>query len=121
MINFETDQSRNLFVIRYSGHIGPEEIESGLDELQDALAPFQAGFQLLGDLSQLESMDPACAPFIEKAMDLFNLKGVARVIRVIPDPHRDIGLGIMSIFHYRGNVQIVTCETLDQAMQLLGD
>jgi hypothetical protein len=41
------------------------------------------------------------------------------VVRVIPDPHRDIGLQIMSIFHYGGDVQIVTCETLVQAEELL--
>ena len=41
------------------------------------------------------------------------------VVRVIPDPHRDIGMTIMSIFHYRGGTQIFSCETLAQAEQLL--
>ena len=64
-------------------------------------------------------MDVACAPFIEKAMDLCNEKGASIVVRVIPDPHRDIGLQIMSYFHYSGEVQIITCETLDQAEDIL--
>jgi hypothetical protein len=41
------------------------------------------------------------------------------VVRVIPDPRRDIGLKIMSAFHYRGDVKIVTCETLAQADEIL--
>ena len=64
-------------------------------------------------------MNVACAPHIEKAMDLCNEKGASLVVRVIPDPHRDIGLQIMSIFHYDGNVKIFTCETLAQAKELL--
>jgi anti-anti-sigma regulatory factor len=79
----------------------------------------QFGFRLLADLTELEAMDMACAPFIEKAMDLCNQKGASMVVRVIPDPRRDIGLQIMSIFHYRGDVQIFTCETLAQADDLL--
>jgi hypothetical protein len=41
-------------------------------------------------------------------------------VRVIPDPHRDIGLKIMSIFHYAGDVQIITCQSLAEAEEILG-
>ena len=64
-------------------------------------------------------MDVGCAPFIEKAMDLCNEKGASMVVRVIPDPHRDIGLQIMSIFHYRGDVRIITCQSLADANEIL--
>ena len=119
MIKFEVDPARNLLAIRYSGAVGPEESEKGLDQVRSGLAQLQSGFRLLADLTDLQSMDVRCAPFIEKAMDMCNEKGAAMVVRVIPDPHRDIGLQIMSIFHYRGDVQIITCETLAQANELL--
>jgi predicted choloylglycine hydrolase len=77
------------------------------------------GFRLLTDLSGLESMDLACVPYIEQMMDLCNKKGVEMVVRVIPDPHKDIGLNIMSLFHYPRRVRIVTCETLEEAMSAL--
>ena len=64
-------------------------------------------------------MDVACAPHIEKAMDLCNEKGASIVVRVIPDPTRDIGLQIMSVFHYDGRVRIVTCTTLAEAEEIL--
>jgi hypothetical protein len=120
VITFEVDQSRNLLVIRYHGVVKPSETEEGLKQIQAGLAQLQSGFRLLADLTELQSMDVACAPFIEKAMDLFNEKGVATVVRVIPDPHRDIGLQIMSIFHYGSDVQVVTCETIAEATELLG-
>jgi len=119
MIKFEVDRPRNLFVIRYHGDIAPGEVEKGLEEIRAVLANFQPGFRLLGDFSELASMDVGCAPFVEQAMDLFNAKGIALVVRVIPDPHRDIGLNIMSIFHYRGDVQIFTCKTLSEADKIL--
>ena len=119
MIKFEADQPQNLLVIRYSGHVGPDETEEGLEQVRSGLAQLKSGFRLLANLTELESMDVACAPFIEKAMDLCNEKGASIVVRVIPDPHRDIGLQIMSYFHYSGDVQIITCETLDQAEDIL--
>ena len=119
MIHFEADQPRNLLVIRYSGLIKPEETERGLDKIRSGLAQLKSGFRLLADLTDLESMDIGCAPFIERAMDLCNEKGASLVMRVIPDPHRDIGMAIMSIFHYGHDVRILTCQTLSEAEKIL--
>ena len=120
MIKFETDQARNRFVIRYSGAVAPDESEKGLEQISAGLEKLKRDFHLLADLSDLESMDLKCAPHIEKAMDLCNEKGASLVVRVIPDPHRDIGLQIMSIFHYGGDVKIVTCQNLAEAEEILG-
>jgi anti-anti-sigma regulatory factor len=119
VINFDVDEPRRTLVIRYDGVVRAEETEKGLEQIRSGLAKLQSGFRLLADLTDLQSMDVGCAPFIEKAMDLCNEKGASLVVRVIPDPHRDIGLQIMSIFHYGGDVQILTCETLAQAKEIL--
>ena len=119
MINFEVDEPKSLLAIRYRGVVRAEETEKGLEQIRNGLAKLQSGFRLLADLSELQSMDVACAPFIEKAMDMCNEKGASMVVRVIPDPHRDIGLQIMSVFHYSGNVRIFTCQTLGEADELL--
>jgi anti-anti-sigma regulatory factor len=121
VINFEVDEPKRLLVIRYNGAVRAEETEKGLEQIRNGLAKLQRGFRLLADLSELQSMDVGCAPFIEKAMDMFNEKGASMVVRVIPDPHRDIGLQIMSIFHYGGDVQILTCQTLAEAEEILRD
>ena len=119
MVALEVDQPKNLLIIRFSGRVEPYETEEDLEQIRSGLTKLQSGFRLLVELTKLEAMDVACAPSIEKAMDLCNEKGVSIVVRVIPDPHRDIGLQIMSIFHYSGDVQILTCQTLAEADELL--
>jgi anti-anti-sigma regulatory factor len=121
VIKFEVDQPRNRLVIRYHGSVVPKETEDGLEQIRSGLAELQTPFRLLVDFTDLDSMDVKCAPFVEKAMDLCNAKGTSMVVRVIPDPHRDIGMQIMSIFHYGGDVQIFTCQTLAEAEQILSD
>ncbi|MGA8658501.1 MAG: hypothetical protein WB586_20360 [Chthoniobacterales bacterium] len=51
-------------------------------------------------MTGLKSMDPAGAPYIGSVMDLCVTKQVEHVVRVIPDPRKDIGLNIMSHFRY---------------------
>ena len=119
MFTIEFNQPRNLLIIRYSDHVGPDETERALEEMRLALESVERGFRLLADLTELQSMDVLCAPHIESAMDLCNGKGVSDVVRIIPDPRKDIGMQIMSYFHYGGDVRIVTCESADEAMKLL--
>jgi anti-anti-sigma regulatory factor len=119
MFEVKLDNSRKLLTIIYSQRVGPDETKHAEQELKTLLVQQEGGFCLLTDLSGLESMDVACVPYIRRVMDLLNKKGVERVVRVIPDPRKDIGLNIMSLFHYRRGIQIVTCETLEEAMKVL--
>ena len=115
----ETDRENNLLVIRYYGRVGPAIVERCLGRVRVALEEMKPGFELLADLTELESMDPACVPQVEKIMRLCNEKGVSAIVRVIPEPQRDIGLQIMSHFHYDPNVRITTCTIMDEAMARL--
>lgn len=121
MFEAEGDKAANLLKIRYAQHVGPEDTKRGEEKLPALLEDLRPGFRLLTDLSTLESMELACLPYIEGVMDLCDKKGVEMVVRVIPDPHRDIGLNIMSLFHYRRRVRLVTCETLAEAMNILAE
>lgn len=68
--------------------------------------------------TELESMDITCRPILERLWSFVMRKACAEV-RIISDPKRDIGLQIMSYFHYRGGVNIVTCENLGDAKKIL--
>jgi hypothetical protein len=46
-------------------------------------------------------MDPAAAHRVAEIMDTLARKQVASVTRVMPDPHKDIGLNILSQFPLR--------------------
>lgn len=117
----QIEQPGNFLVIRYRGRVNPAEVAQCAQEVQTALRKLPRGFHLLVDLTDLEFMDMACAPEIEKIMDLCNAAGVAVVARAIPDLKRDIGLQIMSCFHYGPEVQIVTCASVDEARRALSE
>lgn len=119
MFQVEVDKSRNLLKIGYAQHVGPEDTKRVEEKVPPLLADVRPGFRLLTDLSALESMDLACVPYIKRMMDLCNQQGVEKVVRVIPDPHKDIGFNILSLFHYRRRVRIVTCATLEEALKAL--
>jgi hypothetical protein len=119
MIKIEAEISRSLLTVTYCGDVVPEEIEEITPDFVAALGLMEPGFRLLTDLGGLESMKASCAPFIDKFMDMINAKGVAMVVRIVPDPKKDIGFLVMSYFHYRPEVAIVTCETMEEAERVL--
>ncbi len=119
MIQVETEKANRLLKVTYREHVDAGETKKALNDLPALVAEFKSGFRLLTDLSSLDSMELACVPHLRKMMDLLNQGGVELVVRVIPDPHKDIGLNIMSLFHYRRGVRIVTCESLTEALTSL--
>jgi hypothetical protein len=55
-------------------------------------------------------------------MDAVAEKEVGMVVRVIPDPHKDIGFNILSQFHYGPKTKLATFESLAEALSaLLGE
>src|SRR5438477_7476899 len=98
---------------------GASDVDRYAAEVRAALPKMQSGFRLLADFTELDSMDVTCVLHIKSIMQLCNEKGVRSVVRIIPDPKRDIGLQIMSYFHYSGEVSIVTCENLSGEISLV--
>jgi hypothetical protein len=117
MYAVELDRSKRLLVISAAQKVTAEEAKMVAQRIRDLLRDITPGFRVLADFRGLESMDPAAAPHIAKIMDALAEKNVASVTRVMPDPHKDIGLNILSQFHYGANVKIATFETLADALQ----
>jgi hypothetical protein len=119
MWSVEIDKVQQKLLIKFCGRVGPEEAKACADKLRGLLDSLEPGFVLVSDLSELESMGTDCSPFIDRVMDDCNRKGVRKVIRVIPDAHKDIGFGIMSLFHYGHEVRVITVKTLAEAEKKL--
>jgi hypothetical protein len=117
MYAVELDRSKRLLVISAAQKVTAEEAKMVAQRIRDLLRDITPGFRVFADFRALESMDPAAAPHIAKMMDALAEKNVASVTRVMPDPHKDIGLNILSQFHYGANVKIATFETLADALQ----
>ena len=119
MFEVVADKSKNLLIITFSLHLVPEEAKRYQEKVKVVVAELQTGFRLLTDLSRLDAMDLGCLPYIENVMDLCNQKGISKIVRIIPDSQKDIGFNILSLFHYRHGIPIVTCETAAEAMKAL--
>ncbi len=117
----EAQTARNLLVIRYRGHVRSSAVERCAREVASALTKVRPDFRLLVDFTDLEVMGLDCATPLQGIMRLCNDRGVSMVVRVMPRPHCDIGLRIMSFFHYGPEVQIETCSTRAEAEKCLAD
>ena len=106
---------KQLLYLSYIGRVSVEQLQQGREDLVSLLADLGSGFRVLADLSQLDSMDIDCAPEIGKVMELFDQMGVTLVIRIVPDPAKDIGMNILSLFHYQRRPPFMTFNTLVEA------
>src|SRR5438874_11760326 len=112
MYAVEIDQSKRLLVISGSQRVTAEQARMAEERVRELLEDVAPGFRVLADFRWLASMDSAAARHIAEIMDALAEKGVASVTRVMPDPHKDIGLNILAPFHYRSSIRISAFQTV---------
>ena len=104
----------------FIGRVRVEELEQAQGNVGTLLAQLTPGFRVLADLERMESMEADCTQQIGKFMEQCDQAGVGIIVRVIPDPTKDIGLTIMSRFHYRKtHPRMVTCQSMVEAAEVL--
>ncbi len=103
----------------YSGHVGAEDMGHCRETIRDLMEQLKPGFFLLTDLSNLESMEPSCAPELGAIMELCSAKEMSAVVQVIPDPQKDIGFDLISVFHHHPPVKTQTHQSLAEAIKSL--
>ena len=119
MYSVEIDKSKRLIVITAVGHVTTEEVKEAAQQVREVVKDTTPGFRVLTDFRWLDSMQASASRHIAEIMDAVAAKKVGLIARVIPDPRRDIGLNILSQFHFGPEVQIANFETLADALQSL--
>ena len=120
MFSVEINTSKRLLVVTAAGHVSEEEVKDAAEQVREALRDAASGIRALTDFRWLESMRPGAAPHIAEIMDALAEKQVASVIRIIPEPGKNIGMiNILSQFHYSRELPISTVETLVDALDRL--
>lgn len=119
MILITANKLKRLLYFRFMQRVTADEFRANAEDVRRLLADFPAGFRLLSDLERLESMDDDCAPEIGRMMDLFKERGIELVVRIVPEPEKDIGLSILSVFHYGRKLRTVTCKDITEAVPVL--
>jgi hypothetical protein len=117
MFLIEANKIRRLLHLSYIGHVKASDFRHSQKELDVILSELPAPFHVLADMSHMASMEITCEDEIVRMMELCNQRGLETVIRVIPEPQRDIGMNILSAFHYPRRVRVITCKTLEEALQ----
>jgi anti-anti-sigma regulatory factor len=113
------NKPKQLLHLGFIGEVKVEELARGHVELVLLIEELNPGFRLITDLERLDSMGVECAAEIGKVMELCDQKGVEFIVRIIPDPMKDIGLGILSYFHYSHRPRTSTCGSMPEAAKLL--
>src|SRR5580693_5975073 len=121
MFSIEANDDERLLKINWLGHVDSEAMRRCADVIGVTASKMRPGFRVLVDMSDLESIDYAGAPYIGLEMDLCVAKQVEHVVRVIPNPHKDIGLNIMSYLRYGSKVRVTICDNLAEATQRLAE
>ena len=119
MISCSADESGHILTLSYGRQVGPGDMRKALDVLRALVPRMRPGFTLFSDFTHLEGMDPSCAADLGAAMTLLSEGGMATVVRVVPDPTKDIGLNIISAFHFHHPVKIHTRDNLAEALRCL--
>jgi hypothetical protein len=120
MVLVTSNKAKQLLYITYIGHITLPELQRSREDLQFLIAELSPGFRVLADFTRLDSMDLDCAEEIGRVMEMVDRRGVGLLVRVIPDPSKDIGMNILTHLHYRNHPQVIACETMAEAAAALG-
>ncbi len=120
MLLVTSNKSRQLLYAHFIGPVRAEEFAAGRADLAVQLAGMSPGFHYLADFTHLESMELDCTVEIGRVMEMIAAAGVGLVVRVIPDPSKDIGMNILTIFHYPPGLRVITCQNLTEAANALG-
>ena len=121
MYSVEADKSKRLIVISAVGHVTEEEVKQAARQVREIVKDVAPGFRVLTDFRWLDSMQASASRYVAEIMDAIAAKKVGLIARVIPDPRKDIGLNILSQFHFGPEIQIANFEALADAVQSLAE
>ena len=119
-VKIEADRVAKVVHLHFRGRVTASEVQQHAELFRITLQELGPGFRLLTDLTGLEEMEIDSVREVTRLMDESLKQGVKEVVRVIPEPDKDIGFHLLSMTHYRGRVPVTTCASLEEARRVLG-
>jgi len=119
MVLITSNKAKQVVCLSYIDVVTAGELERGREDMQGQLDDMRPGFTLLVDLTHLASMGIECMAAVGRNMELMDAHAAGLVVRVIPDPYKDIGMNILTIFHYPHHPRIATCDNMVQAARMI--
>ena len=113
------DLERNLARTRFAGDFTVTTMQAAAAKVETLLAGLKPGFSILADFSRLNNMDLECVPHLTRIMDLCRAHKIGFIVRILPEKKHDIGINMLAVVHYHGEVKTATVTTLAEAERLL--
>ena len=120
MILINREQNGKILYIGFKDHVQQSQIRELEESLPGILADLSPQFTILCDMTGMETMEFDCSKPVADLMKKMAEAGVGEVVRVIPDPGKDIGFGILSVFHYPSSLPVIIYKSLEDACNYLG-
>jgi hypothetical protein len=114
------DPVRNLVRTWFSGNLTGAAMKAAASNVETLLPTLKPGFTVVSDFSTVTAMELESVPHLGRIMDLCRAHGIGLIIRILPEPDKDIGINILSVVHYHGSVRTVTVSTPAEAERALG-
>jgi hypothetical protein len=119
MITTTIYHKQNVLHLSFKGHVCLYHFYNLEGSLPSTFRYLRPEFTLMTDLSGVEEIDFVCGAAFADLMERVVEAGVGQVLRVVPDPRKDIGLGILAVFHYPHSLPVRVYEDLSEAMKAL--
>jgi hypothetical protein len=119
MVSCSADDSGRILTVSYSHHVTAKHVENCRRRIRDDMQHLRPGFALLSDLTHLKTMDADCAESLGAMIELCSSREMNLSVWVIPDPSKDIGLNLISLFHCWRPVRTHTRTNLAEAVKCL--
>jgi anti-anti-sigma regulatory factor len=115
MYNICLNKRDNIVSIKIQGCFDSEQADKMYADAASIIRNAKTALIVLTDISEVDEMKHESIESLSKIMELFNSHGTKQVIRIIPDSSKDIGLNILSRFHYSPDVKIHTFDSQEKA------
>jgi len=115
MYKIDMDIDKRIVSIKIMGEFDLKQSQEMYRDAAIILKTAEGPLMVLSDISEAIDIKHESIEALSKVMELFNSHGTKQVIRIIPDSSKDIGLNILSRFHYSPDVKIHTFDSREKA------
>jgi hypothetical protein len=86
MYNVSCNIAKNRMYFTLAGYMGPEQLTRAVDVLVEAAKIMNAGFDVIADVSELQSPANSRLQGVQRARTGLRRYGLRRLVRVVADP-----------------------------------
>ena len=117
--NVRADESANRLYIDLSAHFDAEEAEEANEEVKEAAAKLDPGFEVITNLSGFVPGDQDAVKYIEEGKQIVRDEGAAAAVRVMGEGSTTGQMHFERVGEEEEEYAVAMADTVEQAEKLL--